>query len=408
MLADLSTLRPNAGVVRALQYALVIFTLTALIGLANATKVFGDLSRDTILTHVHSGTLGFITMGAFGMMLWAFGGGASARATRNVLLTALATAAYVLAFWSGNFQARAIFGTIELLVIYSWWWWVFGQVRAAGYGRLDNPRLSFFLALTTLVVGSTLGVIVQVILGTGNALPTNVELVGAHATAQVSGYLVLTAVGIGEWWLRKDHGARSRWGQAQAYLLFLAGLAFAAGILIGIQPLLLVTNVFQLVAVVIFATRVGRGVLAAPWGAIGAARHFALTPIFLIVNAVLLVVVVAQFVAANGDFTKVPPGLIVAYDHSMFIGVMTNTLFAAALVLSASDRTWAWADHLIFGLLNVGVVAFLAVLIFGGYTSDLVKFTAPIMGVGALLGIATLSLRLGATASAAQPAAAPA
>ncbi len=74
MLADLSTLRPNAGVVRALQYSLVIFTLTALIGLANATKVFGELSRDTILTHVHSGTLGFITMGAFGMMLWAFAG----------------------------------------------------------------------------------------------------------------------------------------------------------------------------------------------------------------------------------------------------------------------------------------------------------------------------------------------
>jgi hypothetical protein len=39
------------------------------------------------------------------------------------MLSALATAAYVLAFWSGNFFARAIFGALELVVILGWWWW---------------------------------------------------------------------------------------------------------------------------------------------------------------------------------------------------------------------------------------------------------------------------------------------
>src|ERR1700704_4496709 len=99
---------------RAFQYGLFIFTLTALLGLANATQLLGALDRNTLLTHLHSGTLGWITMGVIGVAVWMFGG-----ADRNmaVRLSALSTAAYVLAFWSGNFYLRATFGTTELLVI---------------------------------------------------------------------------------------------------------------------------------------------------------------------------------------------------------------------------------------------------------------------------------------------------
>ncbi len=311
-----------------------------------------------------------------------------------MLITALAIAAYVLAFWSGNLPARAIFGSILLVVIYAWWWWVFGQVRAAGFGRLDNVRLAMFLALTTLIVGSSLGVIVQLLLATGQVLPTSPDLIGAHVTAQVSGYLVLFAVGLGEWWLRPDHGARSRGGVTQAYLLFIAGLAFSVGALFGIQPLLIITNLFQLVAVVLFLTRVGGPMLRTSWGVAGAARHSAIAPAFLVVNVVLLVVLVQQFVAAQGDFTKVSPGLVTAYDHSMFIGVMANVLFGAALAVTAARRGSAALDHAVFWLLNIGLVAFLAVLVFAGYDSDLVKLSAPVMGIGVLAGIATLSVRL--------------
>ena len=51
-------------------------------------------------------------------------------------------------------------------------------------------------------------------------------------------------------------------------------------------------------------------------------------------------------------------------------------------------------DNAMFWLLNIGVVAFLGVLVFAGYDSDLVKFTAPAMGIGVLLGIITLSWRM--------------
>src|SRR3954471_25099495 len=98
----------------AFQYGLAIFALTALLGLANATQLFGTLDRNTLLTHLHSGTLGWITMGVIGIAVWMFGG-----ATQNtaVRVSAVSTAAYVLAFWSGNLYARAIFGTNELAVI---------------------------------------------------------------------------------------------------------------------------------------------------------------------------------------------------------------------------------------------------------------------------------------------------
>ena len=41
------------GAARAFQYGLGIFALTALIGLTNATKIIGDIDRNTILTHLH-------------------------------------------------------------------------------------------------------------------------------------------------------------------------------------------------------------------------------------------------------------------------------------------------------------------------------------------------------------------
>jgi hypothetical protein len=403
---DLGTLRPNTGVTRAFQYALLIFTLTVLIGLVNASKLFGTLSRDTILTHVHSGTLGFITMGAFGIALWIFGGGASAAAARNVLISALATAAYILAFWSGNLPARAIFGTIELVLIVAWWWWIFSQMRAIGFGRLDHPRLSVFLAFTTLVVGSTLGVTVQVLLATGQVLPApgqGPDLVGGHAVAQVSGYLVLMAVGVGEWRLRADRGAQSRSGLTQTYLLFLGGLAAALGVTLGLVPLLLLTNVFLIVAVAIFVIRSRRGVLGARWGEAGPARHFAVAVIFLVVAVTLLTVLVASFAQAQGDVTRIPLGLIIAYDHATFIGVLTNILFGTAVALAGS-RGSRW-DHATFWLLNVGLVGFLGVLVFAGSGSELVRYTATVMGLGAVIGIVTLSVRLG---SAAEPTPAPA
>ncbi|HEU5287685.1 MAG TPA: hypothetical protein VFV20_04730, partial [Candidatus Limnocylindria bacterium] len=216
----------------AFQYGLAIFTLTALLGLANATQLFGALDRNTLLTHLHSGTLGWITMGVIGVTIWLFGATGMNTAVR---VSAASTAAYVIAFWSGNFQARAVFGVTELAVILYWWWFAASRGMAeGGLARLDITKLSVIFGLTTLVIGSTLGVIVQVILGTGNALPQTTDFVGAHASAQTGGYLVLVAAGVIEW-LLTGGGRRSVAGLIQVALLFVGGLILSFSLLLTAQ-----------------------------------------------------------------------------------------------------------------------------------------------------------------------------
>lgn len=411
-------MRARIEVGQAFQYALIIFTLTVLLGLANALQIFGALDRATLLTHLHSGTLGWITMGVFGIAIWMF-------ARRNedlsaaIMLSGLGTAAYVMAFWSGVFILRGVFGLAQLAIIVYWWWFVYTRVSAdGGIGRLDIPKLSVLLGLTTLVIGSTLGVIVQVLLATGNALPTGADLVGAHASAQTGGYLVLVAAGFAEWQLIGGSG-RPTLGLAQVYLLFVGGLVLSASLLLSAslpaaaaQALPGLATLLTLAGILIAAYRVGRAALAAPWMAPSGVRHIAIVVPFLILAVILQAILVQQFIAAQGDFTLVSIGLLHALDHAYFVGVMTNALFGAILVVNSDrgtttlskvperPRVWPWADDVIFWGLNVGAAAFIAVLIIVGsgegkpaFTHP-VAFVAPIMGLAALLGIVTYLVRM--------------
>jgi hypothetical protein len=115
---------------------------------------------------------------------------------------------------------------------------------------------------------------------------------------------------------------------------------------------------------------------------------------------VLQAILVQQFIAAQGDVTRVSIGLLHALDHAFFVGLMTNVLFGAALVVTADrPRAWPWADHVIFWGLNIGAAAFIVVLLVAGSGEGKAPFThpvafvAPIMGLAALLGIATLLMR---------------
>ena len=386
------------GSIRAFQYGLGIFTLTALIGLLNATKITGDLDQNTLLTHLHSGTLGWITLGVFGITLALFARDRSVPGPA-VSLSALATAAYVLAFWSGNFYARALFGTVMLATIFGWWAWAVYRAQAEGFGKISNPKLAMVLGLTTLVIGSTVGVIIQIQFALNATSDKTGDLIGTHASAQVGGYLILVATGIIEWLLIGE--MRTRGGTTQSVLLFLAGLSLALGQLLAITPLLLVTNVLQLAATVMVLVRLGPTLMQVGWGVATGARHAAIVPLYLVIGVVLIVVLVQQIVAANGDITKIPAGLIHSLDHTFFIGVMTNALFGAILFATADrPRVWPWADHVIFWGLNVGVLSFTAVLVFVGSSTGAaafahpVAYTAPIMGLSVLLAIVTYSMRL--------------
>ena len=387
----------------AFQYGLAIFTLTALLGLANATQVFGALDRNALLTHLHSGTLGWITMGVIGLTLWVFGGRDMNMAVR---ISALATAAYVLAFWSGNYPARGIFGVTMLLVIYSWWWFAFSRGLGDGFASYDIPKLSVLFGLTTLIIGSTLGVIVQVILATGNSIPTSPDLVGAHASAQTGGYLVLVAAGFIEWQLTGG-GKRTTAGLVQIAFLFAGGLILAVSLLLAAQlgpqagqALPGVATLLTLIGTITVAVRLGRAALGVSWTS-GAKRHAAIAIAFLMLAVVEQAVLVQQFIASQGDINKVSIGLLHALDHSYFVGLMTNLLFGAILLFNADRaRAWPWADNVVFWGLNLGAAGFITVLLTVGSGEGAAPFThpvafvAPIMGLSALLGIGTFLMRL--------------
>jgi len=75
------------------------------------------------------------------------------------------------------------------------------------------------------------------------------------------------------------------------------------------------------------------------------------------------------------------------------LGLLVVALvFGVLFVATAGHRVWPWADDLVFWGMNLGVAAFIAVLLVDA--RDLERFTAPVMGAAVLLAIATFTLRL--------------
>src|SRR2546423_7973735 len=113
------------------QAAMLAFVITVGIGIVNGLHLVGQLSQDVLLTHVHAGTLGWITLSVFAVSLWLFGGNEGrAPAERNLyvrslsILSAISIPVYVIAFFSGNFIARAVFGFPVLLAIIGFFGWL--------------------------------------------------------------------------------------------------------------------------------------------------------------------------------------------------------------------------------------------------------------------------------------------
>ncbi len=388
----MSEVRSFAAETRLLfRVALGIFIVTVAIGIFNGFH-FIHLSRAVLLTHVHSGTLGWITLVATGAAFWLYadGGGQLRRHAHGVALgMAIAFPAYILAFLSGNLLARAVFGVPVLLLIVGV---VVFLLRAAAAG-MSVPRLGVLLAFVTLIVGSTLGVLVQIELAANNAfLPAGA--IGGHASAQVGGYLVLFALSAIEWRLKgaDDHG----WaGRIQVLLLFIGGLLLAVGVLLNIQPLLGSFIPLDLIALAIFLVRLGPRVVGARWGQAGSSRHYAIAAPWVVVNLVLTIWFIVLFIGAKGDFSQVNMGILTAADHAIFLGVMTNMAFGLMHDF-ASDRVqvWPWAENVIFWVLNLALLGFVVSLVAQAQWAE--KFFTPFQGTAILIGIIAFSLRLAA------------
>ncbi|MFN8637883.1 MAG: hypothetical protein U0360_00105 [Dehalococcoidia bacterium] len=371
-----------------LRAALALFVFTVLVGILNGTDLV-DFDRKTLLTHVHAGTLGWITMSVLAGAIWLFS--SDEREPQNYIVilarvVPLAITAYALAFLTTFGVARPILGMTVGILILSGFLWVLGQSR----GRvLSVPHAGLLVALAMSVVGATLGVLLGYMVATPDAgLPESLQ--AAHPAAMVVGFLVPVGMSFIEWALDPESIRRraSIAGWLQVGLPFLGGLMAVVGLLMNIVPLLILGTPLEIIGLVILAVRMRSQLLSANPMAPTPARNGLMALIFLAVNIALLVYLINAYFSQD---LQPPERTLEALDHSIFVGVMTNGIFA--LIARFRGRISEVADHVVFWGLNLGVAGFLTGLLLDN--NWIIRISTPILGLALLHGIATAFMALG-------------
>lgn len=385
--------------------AIGVFVVTVVIGILNGLDLV-EFDRNTLLTHVHSGTLGWITLSVFAVCGWMFGTaerperalvGGSRPWRGLVWLAIVSIPILVLAFWTGNLIFRALASLPVFAAIVGLLIWLLAAIRTV---QLTTPRLALLAAVTTLTIGGFFGTLIQVQLALGRELLPMAGAGGGHVTAMAFGYLVLVGMAIVEWRLGRPADGLSRAGMVQVGALFVGSLLLTIGAVANIQALLSLNVVFQLLAVAIFVVRLARPIATVPWLATGGARFVAASGVFVVVDIGLLVYLIVQFVSgAYGSVGEdmsvlaIPPWLIFALDHAIFVGVMTNAIVGLLFAWTGGrEALWPWADHVVLVGMNAGFIGF----VFGLATESAILKQAfsPIMGGSILLGLFVCAYRL--------------
>lgn len=365
--------------------AMALFLVTITIGLLNGTDAV-EFTRDQILTHVHSGTLGWISLALIATTMWLYG----AVDSRLALALGILIPIYVAAFYTGNLAARAATGTALLVAIL----WVLVWAWRAWSAERTLPGLAVALGLTTFAYGAVIGVLIQVQLATATTIFTR-DAIGGHASAMVFSYLILLAMGLIEWRVLGTTGLPTA-GLIQYGALFVGGLLLTGTLLFldesATQAIGGIYLLVELIAVGLFAWRV---VPAAMRGGLGA--HLVAAIVFVFIAMGIFLYLVFLFIS-SGDPESVNFNLIKASDHAAFIGVITNLIFALILALTAGDRdpAPAWVSQLGFWAMNLGLLVFLVGL--GQDLAEIKRIGAPTMGVGILIVMYVLARRLWASA----------
>ncbi|MGH9084916.1 MAG: hypothetical protein ACRDYW_05650 [Acidimicrobiales bacterium] len=382
---------PLRGEVRLLlQLAMVVFVWTVGIGILNGTDLV-DFDRKVVLSHVHAGTLGWITTCVFAATLWLFGAGATegqvrtARGLTRVAMVTLPVFAFTFAFTYDD--PRALLGTLAMLTIVGFFAWTVARAR---HVELTTVHLGFLAAVATSVVGAILGVLLATEIATGrDVVPSGGE--DAHPATMVVGFLIPVGMALAEWGLRGSAlPPAGRLGKAQIGLPFLGGLLLMVGLLADVEPLAVLATVIELVGVGIFVVRLAPDIRRVDWSARAPGRFGAAAAIAIVAN----IVFINYLAGANkGDFDLVGEHQLLALDHMMFIGVLTNAIFAMLLATTVADRRVAHLDTLVFAGMNLGLLGFAVSLL--AESTALMRIATPVMGLAILVGLGehTLGLR---------------
>ena len=389
----------------------MIFVYTIVIGILNGMDIW-DPEHDVLMSHVHSGTLGWITLGFAGIAFLMFSEGRDVTPDERRRVTSMAWALigavvlYVLAFVAGDsiFEdriQRPIFGTVLFVVVIWMLVWIVNAYRA--YHSSTAARLGLLLAWISLLTGSVFGILLGLYTANGEVPGLDDEVAGrvadAHPPAMVIGYLLVAGFAVIEWLLHADDDGRA--GFVQMWLLFGAGIVINIAFVTGTDEQLAgPANLLMIAALATLLWRSRSMLTPDGWrsAGVGLFPRFALC--FLIAYLVLLTVLISWIIRDVIDFdalTESQEGLLLAFDHTMFIGVMTNIMFGVLAVRLTSPRT-ALANKVLWGGVNVGLVGFALGLL--TTTSLLKQIFAPIMGLSLLFALAVYIRELRASSAA--------
>ena len=408
-----------------LQVAMAVFAYTIAIGILNGLDLM-EFSRTQLLSHLHGGTLGWMTLALLAASVWLFaveGSRTAAQAARPdagtsgeagaagaagaadsspgtvrglASLACVAIPLYVLAFATTTGFLRPVAGMLTLATLAGFAVWAFSRAR---HVVLTVPRLLVLLGLAGSLIGGLFGVTNGLAIALDwRWLPET--FFAAHAVTMEVGFVIPAALGFAEWGLRRgqpDEPA-TRSGRLQVGL-FAFAFVWMLGLILADQSELAGTGVlFAIIGVVVFYVRTWRVLRSTPLTVRGHARH-ALAGGVLI--GVTLVYVFVAIQAAGGDFEQMARGQVLSFIHLMAVGGTTNALLAFVLYLSGRVVTSGPVDDLVFWGVNVGLVGFVV-----GLTAEvtgLVMAFVPVMGLALLLAIAVHLVALGRDPGAAIP-----
>lgn len=381
--------------------ALLLFVITIVVGILNGLDLY-EPDHDTLITHVHAGTLGWITLAVSGTALVMFTTDrelttkevSQGRAVAWGMTGAITL--YVAAFLigdriPGDRIQRPIVGTLLFFVVI---WFVVWLFRSnAAHARSGVARLGMLLAWVSMLVGATFGVILGIYTSQnevpGLADDTAAAVAEAHPPAMVIGFLILASFAVIEWLIQDEKSwAESRLGATMMWLVFAGGVLVNVAFVSGLEEELLgPANLIAIVGVGILVGRSWRKLVPSGWRGAGTGIYPRLSILLLVVYLVLLTVIIVRVVSGAMDFDALSDtefGLILTFDHVMFIGVMTNLLFGV-LSLSLHGPGLKTADRVLLWGVNLGIVGFGLGLI--TVTPWLKRVSTPVMGTALLVGI---------------------
>lgn len=380
--------------------ASLIFLVTITLGFLNIVTA-GALPRWQVLTHLHSGTLGWILLSYIGIVIWLFTGTRKVRTSygqRCTWLVLLASIAFIGVIGSfaygysqpggGSMVPLGVFAPLAAAMV--WVTAIFALTQLRRLPVVTTPHLLVAVGMTIAAIGVSFGAWIGLGHAFGTPLPIPSDMgIGAHILTVIPG-LTVVATGVIEWLTAP--GDATQWTKSGALQ---AGIGGFAGLMLPMGATLLALGVPEETAGIVFLGLIAGAILYTLVFLARLGRRTLLTnPLNGGIDAWMFFATVWFLVFVGFELAGPTLGeadwIMVLTVHSFFVGLLTNLLLGVISVRTQRvPPRYSWTEPTAMWLLNAGIVLFVAL-----EAVMTVSHGATIMGIGVLLGVGTMLRRL--------------